>query len=361
MPKFITKPKSQSVISGSDLLIRCQATGDPHPDIIWKKEGGQSDIDIDKVKIVHGKGLRITNVHPSDGGTYICKAKNLAGSIVAKATLKVLEPPVISVKPEASVRVVEGRSEPVVLDCLVTGNPLPLIYWTKEEALGGTSSVLYPGTKTRNVRVNLDGSLQIDYPRVSDSGHYSCSTINEVGSSIARSHLMVGSSTEIEAIIEDIDDFAQTEARLATQETGLRIKNLGAQSPNSLKVVWDQLFSARRYLTGFRIWYKPASASVFESIQVDHPDTTTFILNHLEENTKYDVFVQPFYRGVVGRPSELKSAKTLESAPSAAPVIVEAQVVNSTTIYLAWETLPEVHRNGELTGYQVRLLSQFIK
>ena len=63
-----------SAIAGDDILIECQASGDPHPDIVWTREN--EDIDITKVKIIHGKGLRIENIHPSDEGTYICTAKN---------------------------------------------------------------------------------------------------------------------------------------------------------------------------------------------------------------------------------------------------------------------------------------------
>lgn len=75
---------NQEVLAGSDILLNCQATGDPHPDIHWSKKGDH-DIDIEKVKIVHGKGLRIENVHPSDDGVYVCEANNIMGRISASA------------------------------------------------------------------------------------------------------------------------------------------------------------------------------------------------------------------------------------------------------------------------------------
>jgi len=40
------------------------------------------DIDIEKVKIIPGKGLRIDSVHPSDEGTYVCEASNLVSILL---------------------------------------------------------------------------------------------------------------------------------------------------------------------------------------------------------------------------------------------------------------------------------------
>jgi Immunoglobulin I-set domain len=77
------------------------------PDIVWTKDEG--DIDIGKVRIVHGKGLRIENVRPSDEGTYICTAKNVVGAVSSSAVLKVLEPPVISVRPPVNLHRQAGQ------------------------------------------------------------------------------------------------------------------------------------------------------------------------------------------------------------------------------------------------------------
>jgi hypothetical protein len=62
-------------------------SGDPQPDIQWKRQ--DRDLDLDKVKLVPGKGLRIESVHPSDEGTYVCEASNLMGTISAGAVLQV--------------------------------------------------------------------------------------------------------------------------------------------------------------------------------------------------------------------------------------------------------------------------------
>ena len=173
-----------SVVAGDDILIECQASGDPHPDIVWTRE--DRDIDVAKVKIIHGKGLRIENIHPSDEGVYICTAKNLVGEVSSKAKLTVLEKPVISVQPPNSVQVQKG--ERVQLDCLVTGEPVPLFYWSKE---GHNDRAMFPGNSYDDITITKDGSLVIESTEVEQSGHYTCSVANEVGSAIARSHVLV--------------------------------------------------------------------------------------------------------------------------------------------------------------------------
>ena len=85
-----------------------------------------------QVQLVHGKGLRIANLHPSDQGVYVCEASNLMGAVTAAANLTVSESPVITVKPLARLVTVEGTGD-VTLQCMVTGSPKPAAFWILEE------------------------------------------------------------------------------------------------------------------------------------------------------------------------------------------------------------------------------------
>ena len=85
---------------------------------------------------------------------YVCHADNEVGSISSSASVRVEEPPVISVKAQARYRVPAGRS--VKLDCFVTGNPRPTVFWTRERDPG---VLWYPGTVKNNVSMLRNNSL----------------------------------------------------------------------------------------------------------------------------------------------------------------------------------------------------------
>ena len=344
-----------SVIAGDDILIECQASGDPHPDIIWTRE--DKDIDVSKIKIIHGKGLRIDNIHPSDEGTYICEAKNLVGQVSSKAKITVLEKPVISVQPPNSVQVQSG--EHVQLDCLVTGEPKPLIYWTKEN---NNDKAMFPGNKYGDIKISEEGSLIIPSTVVEHGGHYTCSVANEVGSAITRSHVLVYDPSDFKSmrhsdIYHNIEDLDMNEARLASMENGVNIKDAFSVSPVAIKINWEYIAS-HKYLQGYRVWHKRSAdpAKEFTSIPVMHSEATSFVINRLQEHTEYDIFVQPFYKSVIGRPAAIVSrVLTHQDAPSTAPKIIKARLYNASAMIIGWQNILDEDTNGPLLGYEVKI------
>ena len=68
-------------------ILRCLADGNPKPDIVWRKMGQTSIFQVDEF-------LRFDPVKKSDGGTYICLARNKVGSSdEISAVLDVKYPP----------------------------------------------------------------------------------------------------------------------------------------------------------------------------------------------------------------------------------------------------------------------------
>ena len=66
------------------------------------------------------------------------------------------------------------------------------------------------------------------------------------------------------------------------------------------------------------------------------------------------MFVQPFFRSVMGLPSVLQVVRTLPgSAPAAPPQIRAARMLNSTAAFVAWTMLGSGDQTGLLIGYQV--------
>ena len=82
---------------------------------------------------IDGPNLRIVSVHEKDDGEYTCevetKDRNNPKSITHK--LLVLQRPKISMSySHHKLKVIKGSS--VVLDCAASGNPPPIILWTKQ-------------------------------------------------------------------------------------------------------------------------------------------------------------------------------------------------------------------------------------
>jgi hypothetical protein len=84
-----------------------------------------------------------------------------------------------------------------------------------------------------------------------------------------------------------------------------------------------------------------------------HSEATSFVLTHLQEHTEYDIFVQPFYRAVPGKPASIKRVRPHQDAPTAAPVITKSRVLNFTSIYVAFDSIDYLDMNGPLLGYKV--------
>lgn len=92
-PSFSKIPHDIRVIAGSTARLECSAEGQPSPQIAWQKDGG-NDFPAARERRMHmmptDDVLFIVDVKTADSGVYSCTAQNLAGLIVANATLTIL-------------------------------------------------------------------------------------------------------------------------------------------------------------------------------------------------------------------------------------------------------------------------------
>lgn len=172
-PKFIQTPKNVTVKTGETVTLNCAATGEPTPEISWKKDGG-NDFPAARERRMNVMPTDhlffIVNAKTTDMGIYSCAAKNPAGTIIANATLTVLQEP-------SFVRVMENKEvtsgDSVVLQCMISGSPKPVIKWLKD----GT-----PITHTeRHFLTAEDQLLVIIGAEASDAGRYECEITNDLG------------------------------------------------------------------------------------------------------------------------------------------------------------------------------------
>ena len=133
----------------------------------------------------------IVNVKAADMGIYSCTAQNVAGVIVANATLTVLGKIVfalfcwiritiecsLSSETPSFVKQMEDKEtvsgETTVLECMASGSPKPKLNWTKD---GG------PLVATERHFFTADSQLLIIvHTKTSDAGRYECEMSNPLG------------------------------------------------------------------------------------------------------------------------------------------------------------------------------------
>lgn len=83
-----------------------------------------------------------------------------------------------------------GLNGEVRLDCRVSGNPAPTVFWNRE----GSSELMIPGRTYRHTRIEQSGTLYAEALQKEDSGYFVCSAVSVAGSASARALLQVRSN-----------------------------------------------------------------------------------------------------------------------------------------------------------------------
>eukprot|EP00062_Callorhinchus_milii_P023855 gi/632983142/ref/XP_007908500.1/ PREDICTED: obscurin-like protein 1 [Callorhinchus milii] len=203
-PRFLAYPRTLSVPSGADAVLKCQIGGDPRPEVYWERDKERL-LAMGRYRLLEDGtvyNLIIARVGLEDSGQYICKAKNTVGETYAAATLRVeatepsngADPPAFLVKP-ASSRVVRGDS--VLFSCHLSGRPEPLVTWEKD---GRGLSDIFESSHFHAGRA--DGGwyfLKILSVRTPDAGVYVCKAQSEFGEAMGAAVLLVDPGNEEDA------------------------------------------------------------------------------------------------------------------------------------------------------------------
>ncbi|XP_025153244.1 obscurin isoform X6 [Harpegnathos saltator] len=184
-PEFVASLQPQTVVEGFPVKMEVKTIGKPTPELKWLRNGDEIVPDNQHIKIVSqpdgSHALVLDKTTPEDIGEYQVVAGNTEGTASCKAKLDVStktrpdtpeEKPVFT-NPMRDVSVEEGQ--PLTLDVLFVGNPIPDVSWTKD----GES--LKPSER---VTMSCDGKkvgLEINPCNVKDAGAYSCKLSNPLG------------------------------------------------------------------------------------------------------------------------------------------------------------------------------------
>lgn len=211
-PWFLSGPRSQWVLRGTEVVLACQAGGLPAPTLSWEKDGMALDEvwDSGHFALEPGGGaeggsggvslaLRIGAARLPDSGVYVCHARNAHGHAQAAALLQV------SPLPESPPQDADEAPQPVVeplkcapktfwvnegkhakFRCYVMGKPEPEIEWHWE------GRPLLPDRRRLMYR-DRDGGfvLKVLYCQARDRGLYVCAARNSAGQTLSAVQLHV--------------------------------------------------------------------------------------------------------------------------------------------------------------------------
>ncbi|XP_050082860.1 lachesin-like isoform X3 [Anopheles aquasalis] len=170
------------VREGSNVTLKCRATGSPMPTVKWKRDDN-SKIAINRSLNVlewEGNSIEITKISRLDMGAYLCIASNGVPPTVSKRIkVSVDFPPMLWI-PHQLVGVPLYFN--VTLECFTEAHPTSLNYWTREDGhmihdsrkYRTESNVGMPVYKT-HMRLHIFNIQQTDY------GTYKCVAKNPRG------------------------------------------------------------------------------------------------------------------------------------------------------------------------------------
>uniref|UniRef100_A0A8C0JUT1 Neogenin n=1 Tax=Canis lupus dingo TaxID=286419 RepID=A0A8C0JUT1_CANLU len=327
---FLKQPSSLVRVIGQSVVMPCVASGLPTPTIRWMKNEEALDTESsEKLVLLAGGSLEISDVTEDDAGTYFCIADNGNETIEAQAELTVQAQPEFLKQPT---NIYAHESMDIVFECEVTGKPTPTVKWIKN------GDMVIPSDYFKIVK---EHNLQVLGLVKSDEGFYQCIAENDVGN-------------------------AQAGAQLIILEHGKRAPATTGPLPSAPRDVVASLVSTRFIkLT----WRTPASDPHGDNLTYSVFYTKEGIARERVENTSRPGEMQVTIQNLM--PATVYVFRVVAqnkhgSGESSAPLRVETQpevqlpgpapnirayAASPTSITVTWET--PLSGNGEIQNYKL--------
>lgn len=162
----LKRPKENEINIGSEILLKCQITGNPEPTFLWYHNKFRL-FNTDRIKIVDGGSrVKITNIKAEDNGIYSCRAENVAGAIDSSQDFLLNEPAtgtphLIEDKFTRSLLVM--KNDPAWLNCPFVDAFRIDWFSTHEKMINNSRHTVYP-----------NGTLFFPRVKAADEGSYRC-------------------------------------------------------------------------------------------------------------------------------------------------------------------------------------------
>ncbi|XP_009996158.1 PREDICTED: hemicentin-1 [Chaetura pelagica] len=180
-PRVVISPKNQTFTEGSEVSIRCSATGYPKPTVVWT-HNDMFIIGSSRYRLTPEGTLIIRKTVPKDAGIYGCLASNSAGTEKQISILIYIEGPTLTV---VQSEILVALGDTTTMECKTTGIPHPRVKWFKGDLELRESPFLIIDTHR--------GLLKIQETQDLDAGDYTCVATNDAGRASGKITLDVGS------------------------------------------------------------------------------------------------------------------------------------------------------------------------
>ncbi|KFO32803.1 Immunoglobulin superfamily member 10 [Fukomys damarensis] len=236
------------VLHGKDFQVDCKASGSPMPEISWSLPDGtlinnamQADDSSHRARrytLFNNGTLYFNKVGIAEEGDYTCYAQNTLGKDEMKVHLTVVTAaPRIRQGYRTAMRIKVGAT--AMLDCEVTGEPKPKIFWLLP------SNDMISFSNDRYV-FHANGSLSINKVKMLDSGEYVCVAQNPRGGDRKMYELDVVSRPPlINGLYANKTVIKATAVRHSKKYFDCRAE--GTPSPQTMWIVPDNIFLTAPY------------------------------------------------------------------------------------------------------------------
>ncbi|XP_076282094.1 cell adhesion molecule Dscam2 isoform X2 [Lasioglossum baleicum] len=185
-PRFNERVSPAPIRTGETIVLSCISQGIPPPMYLWFRESVSGTAMIFNSERVHARAgvLVLQSARAEDAGRYVCHANSTAGSERVELEVSIISSLSIHLAPQ---QVTVDLGKDAEFQCSVTGQPTPVITWTKD------GLPVRESASGRNKITGTDGStLQISSIVRDDKGMYQCFAQNDYEMVQATAELRLG-------------------------------------------------------------------------------------------------------------------------------------------------------------------------
>ncbi|ALC37946.1 robo3 [Drosophila busckii] len=371
-PIIIAGPVNQTLPIKSLATLQCKAIGLPNPTISWYRDGIPVHTSA-KLNITAAGDLIISDLdRQQDQGLYTCVASSRAGKSTWSGFLRIELPTNPNIKfyraPDQS-KCPTAPGQPKVLNATVAAMT---IVWPSSDKLGASPFLGYSvemfctnksktwipiASRLTEPIVTVDsleqGAAYMFIVRAENAlGFSPPSPISEpitAGKLIGLRDGSAGSSElgNSQLMLSDVETLLQSNDVVELLEAN-------ASDSTTVRLAWD--IDSGQYIEGFYLYARELRSSEYKMLTLLNKGQgiSSCTVPGLAKASTYEFFLVPFYKSIVGKPSNSRHTRTLEDVPEAPPYGMEAIQFNRSSVFLKWlPPQPNRTRNGVLTSYSV--------